>query len=1283
MEVMTTLQLVSWLQQIREDIGLWLREVFRVWQDVIDPLHPIETYVITPQPTGMAATDPGDVHIVLAQQRLEQNRAVLITVVTDTNAYNIACFLPAMAVKRDVIRAIGMEQLCYDHPVQFDCTVWFLGYMMTDLLPTLTLHGNGILVSLRTPTVPIVTATNAVLNPQVISDTGGTIQRDADINDEPDDSATLQIQLVGSNPREREATPQANHTETIRSSPSRVVILLEDHIDGKCERTGLPSQSVTVPGVQALSQWLIDGDPTLQRVLPSAVDQPPWLQAAWQQLQSQPRQSDIQAITVYTDGSYLWNQHYWKGTVGWAFCVVAHTSCGDCILGYRSGQLAPEDCLMFEGGLLAKDRHEPDATTAEMFAILQAMRWLACSPDFQSGIPCILIADAFPVLQAIVGAWSMFSREAVTSALRPLWIALEYMGSLHSRWQKAHCGQVYNEIADSLAKEAARRGQPSIHDLQQLQSEWSALPWLWLLWQDSFHNTGPWFETDNMQVPIPAPLQSRDLQAWPKATEQGKGTMRLKITVATYNVSTMYGWAKARQTNQRWTSRVDLMLPQCQHHHVIAFQETRCRKEQTWSKNDFFCIDSQAKDGQGGCALWFNTVLPFAKIRSNESEGSPVRFEPKALTVIYSSHRILIVKYDTVMWQSIFVAAHAPHEHTTQQERAQFWQQLHDLLHPFAKWPIITAIDANGRTGTCPDQHIGSYQSEEENQNGHALRIFASRLQLFAPCTFQECSADNPETPGGTWKCKDQWYRIDYVLFPCCWKPARWHHEKGCLDIGNVNEDHISATTTCQVELELENCRSVQNREVTYDRQMLTQSQGKFVGSEQRQRIARMQAFWRQEGPTVQEQKGDDSPKEKKFCCEYCNAAFSSATALSVHQKKMHSVAAQVRLYMHHPTECQSCLVDFHTTQRLRQHLQHKPDQCLAHLQSVLQPMTADDIKVQQKQTSYRMAAVRVQGPLLPSRQEWAQVRSRPMPRLEFQGDDHQMWADWLHNSWDPHREDSWTFPDMIIRFVHRQSVDESEVAQPSPTAELQIHFRVILWLESSQTLLPRMKEAWEYVVQMYNANVHLLSIGTKGFTGLQDVSMPQNRAFWKRMIADGRVIAILAAPFGYTWNHCGNKVSSRTRQFPLGELEVIPRKCDAIHEDNVSAMTYVDLQRAGRFHGLPIVTATSADYVWGQDFRLLEAGTHQFHAHFQQYEIGATGHLAFYVERCTAFEECLQRWKGVASTRKADPAPFLHTVIAEALLQQWCQLSRAAQFCSDSTFAGHLRRSHLMLRVQ
>lgn len=133
----------------------------------------------------------------------------------------------------------------------------------------------------------------------------------------------------------------------------------------------------------------------------------------------------------------------------------------------------------------------------------------------------------------------------------------------------------------------------------------------------------------------------------------------------------------------------------------------------------------------------------------------------------------------------------------------------------------------------------------------------------------------------------------------------------------------------------------------------------------------------------------DDGLEMAHHECQVCQRAFHSARALAVHKYKQHQQHADVRFYMD-STTCGACLKNFHTVQRLRQHLQYPKGRCLTFLRSVWMPLDPQAL-VNYKpgidtKAAHRIPAFQCFGPKLPERSIWQQAApERSFPWIEPQ----------------------------------------------------------------------------------------------------------------------------------------------------------------------------------------------------------------------------------------------------------------------------------------------------------
>ena len=168
--------------------------------------------------------------------------------------------------------------------------------------------------------------------------------------------------------------------------------------------------------------------------------------------------------------------------MGWAFIVCARTKDSDsyAIAGAAAGYLHEED--LHDYGF-----HRPGADAAEAFCVHQAVKWATAQTE-----PTNMLYDSKVAGGAAAGDSSPpLAVAQLTRATRGL---LAYCSGRHApiifEHVKAHSGVPCNELADDIAKVAARgicwSGQPYL-----LTKEWyvgihPAADWCWLLSRDAY-----------------------------------------------------------------------------------------------------------------------------------------------------------------------------------------------------------------------------------------------------------------------------------------------------------------------------------------------------------------------------------------------------------------------------------------------------------------------------------------------------------------------------------------------------------------------------------------------------------------------------------------------------------------------------------------------------------------------------------------------------------------------------------------------------------------------------
>ena len=118
-----------------------------------------------------------------------------------------------------------------------------------------------------------------------------------------------------------------------------------------------------------------------------------------------------------------------------------------------------------------------------------------------------------------------------SGSLRPIHKFLSKLTTATTRWQKAHCGEPFNELADHLAKIEASSCEPTYH-ATPIHPEEDRLGLAWL-WQDAdSQEGGPFFTANTMYLPVPDQMTAFDLQA---IRQEGQPSQERILAVSTYS----------------------------------------------------------------------------------------------------------------------------------------------------------------------------------------------------------------------------------------------------------------------------------------------------------------------------------------------------------------------------------------------------------------------------------------------------------------------------------------------------------------------------------------------------------------------------------------------------------------------------------------------------------------------------------------------------------------------------------------------------------------------------
>lgn len=208
-------------------------------------------------------------------------------------------------------------------------------------------------------------------------------------------------------------------------------------------------------------------------------------------------------VEIYTDGSCLFNASLKHVVAAWGVVIVHHFLDGSHRAhGFCCGHVAPlghEHAL--RGIHPSHGTQLPDSCAAAAEAIFRELTWVLQSDLFHLGIEHQVVSDAMTFISSAEALCQFQARPFVSKQVRPLYEAAVAIGPLKSKWQKAHCGQEYDELADQVAKEAARDPDMAIAPALFNQKEVHLLPWLWYHWRMQLDPVVPTPKLDHIAFP--------------------------------------------------------------------------------------------------------------------------------------------------------------------------------------------------------------------------------------------------------------------------------------------------------------------------------------------------------------------------------------------------------------------------------------------------------------------------------------------------------------------------------------------------------------------------------------------------------------------------------------------------------------------------------------------------------------------------------------------------------------------------------------------------------------
>ena len=428
------------------------------------------------------------------------------------------------------------------------------------------------------------------------------------------------------------------------------------------------------------------------------------------------------------------------------------------------------------------------ALDAEQAALSVALLWALQMKTVLPTVWCTVHYDCLSAGNGASGLWN--PADSLGERLRNLGLLAQNFDGLHIEYEhvKGHAGNVWNELADSVAKHHASGGKGSPSPPGDTLRAFLNTDLGWVGFGFRMASNGSmqiqdgavvWGEQDFR----PFMLQESQLVPTVASTENNRQgqSAGLKIRACSINIQ---GLAGHRKYIEEQLDHLGITL--------AFLQETKCHEGQCQSKL-YYRLETEACR-HFGVAIWFHQKLGAWSV-----DGSPVQVREEDVEIIHKDPRLLVVVVRRGQHKFAFIAGHCPHSgHPT--DRDAFIHLLGGYLCRLKRTHfLLCGIDLNGRIPTDYGTVSGDLQCGEADTTG---RLFAEALAtagIWVPATFESLHQGETCTyshPSGIES------RIDYL---CVGGRLRVHaaHSEVRMDFdnGSPNEDHRLSVLTLEGEL--------------------------------------------------------------------------------------------------------------------------------------------------------------------------------------------------------------------------------------------------------------------------------------------------------------------------------------------------------------------------------------------------------------------------------------------------------------------------------------------------
>ena len=412
-----------------------------------------------------------------------------------------------------------------------------------------------------------------------------------------------------------------------------------------------------------------------------------------------------------------------------------------------------------------------NAYQMEMDAMMMALKWshdIIKLQHFNHGTqPNIHIHfDSYTAGYGTAGDYKGSQSDARYVAARSLHQAITTgMGAnIQISHEKAHRGNPGNEAADTLADHAQKtrkRRDSMMRSIGEGNGTW-CIQWLWWLYRGDVWN---YMEGNRIRIPkVKNEIDEEVLKTLEREDhkERRKEERQVNLKLFTYNVNTLKGQDKG--IGGTGSIEATLKILHEEGVHIAVLQETRLRRRLGDGNRWFHLHQEEAnKKGQGGILIAISKTNPI------DNMGTLLGKNEVKYVEGYEERMVLKIRNQTVRFA--LVAGHAPHAGHDEKTIVRWWNDTNQVLEKHCQgWDVISALDANAKTGGRKSDQIGDYQEEGENTPGQAFHQYLAASNQWAPSTFEGCQEGQGKTmtyPNGSQA------RLDYICLPDTWRNAK------------------------------------------------------------------------------------------------------------------------------------------------------------------------------------------------------------------------------------------------------------------------------------------------------------------------------------------------------------------------------------------------------------------------------------------------------------------------------------------------------------------------------